>query len=106
MYFFRERLEAANSFYKEVEEYRNYIYELIELLPLETSVLESEIDFLQEDISSLQRELDTILASHKKPFTNTDDLQDYLNSLAQNKETTPEDPAKVPVADGTEIETS
>ena len=101
---FRERLEAANSFYKEVEEYRNYIYELIEQLPLETDVLAERIYLLQEDIASLQRELDTILASHKKPFTNTDDLQDYLNSLAQNKETTPDAPAKVSVADGTEIE--
>ena len=97
------RLKATNSLYKEVEEYRNYIYELIPQLSLVTSELAYRIDVIQEDISSLQRELDTILASHKKPFTNTDDLQDYLNSLAQNNETTPEDPAKVPVADGTEI---
>lgn len=54
-------------------------------------------------IKELESELDSLVSSHKKPFTNTDDLQDYLNSLAQNNETTPEDPAKVPVADGTEI---
>ena len=99
----REELDYANSLYKEVEEYRNYIYELIPQLALETDVLAERIYVIQEDIASLQHELDTILASHKKPFTNTDDLQDYLNSLAQNNETTPEDPAKVPVADGTEI---
>lgn len=96
-------LKATNSLYKEVEEYRNYIYESIRQLAEMTSVLAYNIDEIQELIASLQRELDTILASHKKPFTNTDDLQDYLNSLAQNNETTPEDPAKVPVADGTEI---
>ena len=100
----REELDYANSLYKEVEEYRNYIYELIPQLALETDVLAERIYVIQEDIASLQHELDTILASHKKPFTNTDDLQDYLNSLAQNKETTPDAPAKVSVADGTEIE--
>ncbi len=55
-------------------------------------------------IKELESELDSLVSSHKKPFTNTDDLQDYLNSLAQNNETTPEDPAKVPVEKGTEIE--
>ena len=99
-----DRLKYTNSFYKEVEEYRNYIYESIHQLAMEADVLACEIDEIQEEIASFKCELDTILASHKKPFTNTDDLQDYLNSLAQNKETTPEDPAKVPVADGTEIE--
>lgn len=98
------RLKATNSFYKEVVEYRNYIYDSIEQLAAATASHASYIAVIQEEIASLQHELDTILASHKKPFTNTDDLQDYLNSLAQNKETTPDDPAKVSVADGTEIE--
>lgn len=96
-------LDYTNSLYKKVEEDRNYIYDSIEQLVAATDLHACRIAVIQEDIASLQRELDTILASHKKPFTNTDDLQDYLNSLAQNKETTPEDPAKVPVADGTEI---
>ena len=66
--------------------------------------LQNRLFAIEEEIASLQRELDTILASHKKPFTNTDDLQDYLNSLAQNNETTPDAPAKVSVENGTEIE--
>lgn len=98
------RLEYTNSFYKEVEEYRNYIYESIHQLAMEADVLAYEIDEIQEEIASFKCELDTILASHKKPFTNTDDLQDYLNSLAQNNETTPDAPAKVSVEKGTEIE--
>ena len=97
-------LKYTNSFYKEVEEYRNYIYYSIELLLNDTRVLEYRIEVIEADISSLQRELDTILASHKKTITNTDDLQDYLNSLAQNNETTPDAPAKVSVEKGTEIE--
>ena len=97
-------LKYANSLYKEVEEDRNYIYESIQQLKEVTDVLASRIAAIQEAIASLQRELDTILASHKNTITNTDDLQDYLNSLAQNKETTPDAPAKVSVADGTEIE--
>lgn len=100
----REELDYANSLYKEVEEYRNYIYELIPQLALETDVLAERIYVIQEEIASLQRELDTILASHKKTITNSDDLQDYLNSLAQNNETTPDAPAKVYVEKGTEIE--
>ena len=97
-------LKATNSFYKEVEEYRNYIFESIEQLAAATVSLADRIDVIQEEIASLQRELDTILASHKKPFTNTDDLQDYLNSLAGNNATTPSDPAKVSVEEGTNIE--
>ena len=98
------RLKATNSFYKEVVEYRNYIYDSIEQLAAATASHASYIAVIQEEIASLQHELDTILASHKKPFTNTDDLQDYLNSLAQNNETTPDAPAKVSVEKGTEIE--
>ncbi|MGN1156167.1 MAG: hypothetical protein ACI4TK_08320, partial [Agathobacter sp.] len=67
------------------------------------SELNLQIDWLLKYIADLQSDLDSILASKKKTFTNTDDLQDYLNSLAQNNETTPEAPAKVSVADGTEI---
>lgn len=61
------------------------------------------IDTANHATKETESALKSLAASHKKPFTNTDDLQDYLNSLAQNNETTPEDPAKVPVADGTEI---
>lgn len=100
----RYELKYISSLYKEVEEYRNYIYESIRQLAEMTSVLAYNIDEIQELIASLQRELDTILASHKNTITNTDDLQDYLNSLAQNNETTPDDPAKVSVEKGTEIE--
>ncbi|MCI6555195.1 MAG: hypothetical protein MSA43_06010 [Prevotella sp.] len=65
--------------------------------------LERNLSGINERIANLENEIYSIIASRKKTFTNTDDLQDYLNSLAQNNETTPEDPAKVPVADGTEI---
>lgn len=73
-------------------------------LQVQIETVSVEIDEIQEGIASLQSDLDSILASHKKTFTNTDDLQDYLNSLAQNNETTPEAPAKVSVADGTELD--
>lgn len=55
-------------------------------------------------IKELESELDSLVSSRNNTFTNTDDLQDYLNSLAQNNETTPDAPAKVSVEKGTEIE--
>ena len=66
--------------------------------------LETHIDYIIAEIDALVTALESLVASHKKPFTNTDDLQDYLNSLAQNNETTPDAPAKVSVEKGTEIE--
>lgn len=66
--------------------------------------LEMHIYVIEAEIKDLVAALQSLVSSRKKTFSNTDDLQDYLNSLAGNNATTPEDPAKVSVADGTEID--
>ncbi|MDY4926144.1 MAG: hypothetical protein SO142_02840, partial [Prevotella sp.] len=66
--------------------------------------LEDKICMISAEIDDLLCNLENLAASRKKPFTNTDDLQDYLNSLAGNNATTPSDPAKVSVEKGTNIE--
>ncbi|MGM9713003.1 MAG: hypothetical protein ACI3Y5_02655, partial [Prevotella sp.] len=101
---FRASLSDTEEYFKSVDKNSNYIYEEIRELESLITALENGLFAIKEEIASLQSDLDTILASHKKTFTNTDDLQDYLNSLAQNNETTPDDPAKVSVADGTELD--
>ena len=62
------------------------------------------IDTANHATKETESALKSLAASRKKTFSNTDDLQDYLNSLAENKGTTPSDPAKLSVEEGTEID--
>lgn len=73
-------------------------------LEANASYLYYEIKIIEEYIASLQSDLDATLASHKKTFTNTDDLQDFLNNLGKNNETTEDNPATVTIADGTVLD--
>lgn len=66
--------------------------------------IEMELSRRQTEIAKLQSDLDATLASHKKTFTNTDDLQDFLNNLGKNNETTEDNPATVTIADGTVLD--
>lgn len=55
-------------------------------------------------IKELESELDSLVSSRKKTFSNTDDLQDFLNNLGKNNETTEDNPATVTIADGTVLD--
>ncbi|MGM9734696.1 MAG: hypothetical protein ACI3YT_11330 [Prevotella sp.] len=66
--------------------------------------LEDRCVSIHEVIEKLEYDVENLVSSHKKTFTNTDDLQDYLNSLAEKNATTPDNPAKVSVDDGTELD--
>ena len=98
-------ISVANQYLSTYQGLRPVFYgkKSVEVCERYAAELQARINWINAKIAELQYDLENLVASHKKPFTNTDDLQDYLNSLAQNNETTPEDPAKVPVADGTEI---
>lgn len=55
-------------------------------------------------IKEVESELNSLVSSRKKTFSNTDDLQDFLNNLGKNNETTEDNPATVTIADGTVLD--
>ena len=102
----QEAINAINIRLNVCEGLRPVFYGKNSVLEGEKYAAEIEIELarIREKIASLQSDLDATLASHKKTFTNTDDLQDFLNNLGKNNETTEDNPATVTIADGTVLD--
>ena len=103
---FKEDISVANQYLSTYEGLRPVFYgkKSVEVCERYAEVLQAEINMINAKIAELQYDLEDLAASRKKNFSNTDDLQDYLNSLAGNNATTPSAPAKVSVEDGTNID--
>ena len=99
-------ISVANQYLSTYEGLRPVFYgkQSVEVCEQYAEVLQAEINMINAKIAELQYDLEDLAASRKKNFSNTDDLQDYLNSLAGNNATTPSAPAKVSVEDGTNID--